>query len=80
MVGVWNAVASSLFKPKDEAERLKKENAKIDKEIESKKLEIKKIKTTLRNHRKDKFHAKMERLPATVRIINIDGLSKTSDE
>ena len=43
MAGIWNAVASALFKPKDEAERLKKENARIDKEIESKKLEIKKI-------------------------------------
>ena len=80
MAGIWNAVASALFKPKDEAERLKKENARIDKEIESKKLEIKKIKTTLKNHRKEKFHKKLEKMPAKVKLVNIEGLLRTSDE
>ena len=80
MAGVWSSIASALFKPKDEAEKLKKENARIDKEIATKTLEIKKLKTNLKTYRKEKFHKKLEKLPAQVRMINIDGLSKTSDK
>merc|ERR1719250_170173 len=76
MAGIWAAVASALFRPKDEAERLKKENARIDK----KKLEIKKIKMSIKNRRKEKFHKKLTRMPAEVKMVNIDGLSRTSDE
>ena len=80
MAGVLRGIVAALFKPKDEAERLKQENARIDKEIASKKLEIKKIKTNLKDYRKDKFHKKMEKLSAQVTMVNIDGLSRTSDE
>ena len=80
MAGIWAAVASALLRPKDEAETLKKENARIDKEIENKKLEIKKIKMTIKNRRKEKFHKKLTRMPAEVKMVNIDGLSRTSDE
>ena len=80
MAGMLRGIVAALFKPKDEAERSKQENARIDKEIASKKLEIKKIKTNLKDYRKDKFHKKMEKLSAQVTMVNIDGLSRTSDE
>ena len=80
MAGVLREMVAALFQPKDEAERLKQENARKDKEIASRKLLMKKIKTNLKNYREDRFNKKMEKFPAKVKMINIDGLSKTSDE
>ena len=80
MAGVWNAIVTAVLRTRDKDEKLRKENARIDREIASKKLEIKKIKTNVRNYRKDKFHDKLEKLPAKVTVVNIDGLSRTSDK
>ena len=69
----------AFFQPKNEAERKKKENARIDREIANKKLEIKRLKSKIQYRKKDKFRKKMERLPAQVKLISIEGLSRTAD-
>ena len=79
MAGVWSSIVTKLFRPENKAGRLKQENARIDKEILSKKLEIKKLKKTLASNRKEKFIKKLEKLPAQVVLVNIDGISRTSD-
>ena len=79
MAGVWSAIVTKLFRPENKAEILKQETARIDKEMLSKKLEIKKLKKTLASHRKEKFFKKLEKLPAQVVLVNIDGISRTSD-
>ena len=79
MAGMWSSIVTKLFRPESKAERLKQETTRIDKEIVGKKLEIKKLKKTLTNKRKEKFIKKLEKLPAQVVIVNIDGISRTSD-
>ena len=80
MTGSWFKALWSIFDTNNGAEKVRKENAKIDREIESKKLEIKKLKSLLRERKEDKFHRRMEKLPAKIKEINISGLSRTSDE
>ena len=74
MVNLWD-----LFRAQSEEERLKRKNADLDRKIRNKELEIKMIKKKLQGYRQNKFRKKMEKRPAKIESISIEGLNRTSD-
>ena len=55
MTGLLDVLSWAFFQPKNEAERKKKENARIDREIANKKLEIKRLKSKIQYRKKIEF-------------------------
>lgn len=76
---LWTSLLGSLFPPLTKEEGEARERVRVDQEINSLKLLRKKIKRNLRKYRKEKFHLRMEGVPASIEMIHIDGLGKTSD-
>ena len=74
MVSFWD-----LFPAQTEEERLRRRNAALDKKIGNKELEIKMIKKKLQKYRQNKFRKRMEKRPAKLQKITIEGLNRTSD-
>ena len=74
MVSFWD-----LFPAHTEEERLRRRNAALDKKIGNKELEIKMIKKKLQKYRQNKFRKRMEKRPAKLQKITIEGLNRTSD-
>ena len=68
------------FRAQTEEEKMRRKNAELDKKIGNKELEIKVIKKKLQRYRQDKFRKKMEKRPAFIKKITIEGLNRTSDQ
>ena len=75
MGGFWDQFRSN----ETEEERVRRENAALDKKIAEKELEIKMIKTKLQERKQTRFNKRMRKRLAVVKEVNIDGLVRTSD-
>ena len=75
MGGFWDQFRSN----ETEEERVRRENAALDKKIAEKELEIKIIKTKLQERKQTRFNKRMRKRLAVVKEVNIDGLVRTSD-
>ena len=74
MVYFWD-----IFTAQSDEEKLRRKNAELDRKIGNKELEIKMIKKKLQNYRQNKFRKRMEKRPAKLKKISIEGLNRTSD-
>ena len=69
-----------LFRVEEsEEEKKRRENAALDRKIAGKELEIKMLKTLLRERKEKRFTRRMERRRAVIREVSIDGVVRTSD-
>ena len=75
MGGFWDQFRTN----ETEEERVRRENAALDKKIAEKELEIKMIKRKLQERKQTRFNKRMRKRLAVVKEINIDGLVRTSD-
>ena len=75
MGGFWDQFRTN----ETEEERVRRENAALDKKIAEKELEIKMIKTKLQERKQTRFNKRMRKRLAVVKEVNIDGLVRTSD-
>ena len=75
MGGFWDQFRTN----ETEEERVRRENAALDKKIAEKELEIKMIKTKLQERKQTRFNKRMRKRLAMVKEVNIDGLVRTSD-
>ena len=75
MGGFWDQFRSN----ETDEERVRRENAALDKKIAEKELEIKMIKTKLQERKQTRFNKRMRKRLAVVKEVNIDGLVRTSD-
>ena len=75
MGGFWDQFRTN----ETDEERVRRENAALDKKIAEKELEIKMIKTKLQERKQTRFNKRMRKRLAVVKEVNIDGLVKTSD-
>ena len=75
MGGFWDQFRTN----ETEEERVRRENAALDKKIAEKELEIKIIKTKLQERKQTRFNKRMRKRLAVVKEVNIDGLVRTSD-
>ena len=75
MGGFWDQFRSN----ETEEERVRRENAALDKKIAEKELEIKMIKRKLQERKQTRFNKRMRKRLAVVKEVNIDGLVRTSD-
>jgi len=80
MTSYWTALLASLFPPRDEEEALRRENGRVDRLIAEKKLRIRHLRKKVKTRKKENFMKRMESLPAQVKLVQIDGLAKTSEE
>ena len=75
MGGFWDQFRTN----ETDEERVRRENAALDKKIAEKELEIKMIKTKLQERKQTRFNKRMRKRLAVVKEVNIDGLVRTSD-
>ena len=75
MAGFWDQFRTN----ETEEERVRRENAALDKKIAEKELEIKMIKRKLQERKQTRFNKRMRKRLAVVKEVNIDGLVRTSD-
>ena len=75
MGGFWDQFRTN----ETEEERVRRENAALDKKIAEKELEIKMIKRKLQERKQTRFNKRMRKRLAMVKEVNIDGLVRTSD-
>jgi len=76
----WTSLLASIFPPRSQEEAIRREHARVDHLIAEKKLRVKYLKKRVKERKKEKFIKKMEKIPAKVAMVHIDGLSKTSDQ
>ena len=53
---------------------------RVDRLIAEKKLRIRHLRKKVKTRKKENFMKRMESLPAQVKLVQIDGLAKTSEE
>ena len=75
MGGFWDQFRTN----ETDEERVRRENAALDKKIAEKELEIKMIKRKLQERKQTRFNKRMRKRLAMVKEVNIDGLVRTSD-
>ena len=75
MGGFWDQFRTN----ETDEERVRRENAALDKKIAEKELEIKMIKRKLQERKQTRFNKRMRKRLAVVKEVNIDGLVRTSD-